>query len=48
MLPLDRLLKVVVDLLEIPKQDIDRQIAENAGVLGALRDGSELDGGQCG
>ena len=30
--------------VEIRKQELDRQIAENAGVLGALRDGAELDG----
>ncbi len=30
--------------VEMNKQQIDKEIAENAGVLGALRDGSELDG----
>lgn len=30
--------------VEMQKQQLDKEIAENAGVLGALRDGSELDG----
>jgi hypothetical protein len=30
--------------VEMQKQELDREIAESAGVLGALRDGSELDG----
>ncbi len=30
--------------VEMNKRQVDREIAENAGVLGALRDGSELDG----
>ena len=30
--------------VEMQKQELDREIAENAGVRGALRDGSELDG----
>lgn len=30
--------------VEIRKKEMDRQIAENAGVLGALREGAELDG----
>lgn len=30
--------------VEVKKQELDRQIAENAGVLGALRDSGELDG----
>ena len=30
--------------VEMQKQELDRQIAENAGVLGALRDGSEMEG----
>lgn len=29
---------------KVEKQEIDRQVAESAGVLGALRDGGELDG----
>jgi hypothetical protein len=32
------------DKTELAKAQLDREIAENAGVLGALRDGSELDG----
>jgi pSer/pThr/pTyr-binding forkhead associated (FHA) protein/outer membrane biosynthesis protein TonB len=30
--------------VEMKKQQLDREVAENAGVLGALREGSELDG----
>lgn len=30
--------------VEMQKRELDRQIAESAGVLGALRDGSELEG----
>jgi hypothetical protein len=30
--------------VELQKKQVDKEIAENAGVLGALRDGSELDG----
>jgi pSer/pThr/pTyr-binding forkhead associated (FHA) protein len=30
--------------VEMQKKQVDKEIAENAGVLGALRDGSELDG----
>lgn len=30
--------------VEVKKQELDRQIAENAGILGALRDAGELDG----
>ncbi|MDP6934843.1 MAG: AgmX/PglI C-terminal domain-containing protein, partial [Myxococcota bacterium] len=30
--------------VEIKKRELDKEIAENAGVLGALRDGAELDG----
>jgi hypothetical protein len=30
--------------VEMQKQQLDKEIAENAGVLGALRDGAELDG----
>ena len=30
--------------VEMNKKQVDKEIAENAGVLGALRDGSELDG----
>jgi len=32
------------DKVELAKSQIDKEVAENAGVLGALRDGSELDG----
>jgi hypothetical protein len=32
------------DAVELAKAELDKQIAEDAGVLGALRDGSELDG----
>lgn len=32
------------DKVELAKAAVDKEIAENAGVLGALRDGSELDG----
>ncbi len=32
------------DKVELAKAQVDKEIAENAGVLGALRDGSELDG----
>lgn len=30
--------------VEVQKKELDRQVAENAGVLGALRDAGELDG----
>ena len=30
--------------VEMQKKEMDKEIAENAGVLGALRDGAELDG----
>ena len=30
--------------VEMQKKELDKEIAENAGVLGALRDGAELDG----
>jgi hypothetical protein len=30
--------------VEMKKQQLDREVAENAGVLGALREGAELDG----
>jgi hypothetical protein len=30
--------------VEMEKKQVDKEIAENAGVLGALRDGAELDG----
>jgi pSer/pThr/pTyr-binding forkhead associated (FHA) protein len=30
--------------VEMKKKELDREVAENAGVLGALREGSELDG----
>ncbi|MFH1469011.1 MAG: AgmX/PglI C-terminal domain-containing protein [Pseudomonadota bacterium] len=32
------------DAAELDRRALDKEIAENAGVLGALRDGSELDG----
>ena len=32
------------DKVEMNKQQVDREIAENAGVLGAMRDGGEMDG----
>ncbi|NCG18659.1 MAG: AgmX/PglI C-terminal domain-containing protein [Rhodobacterales bacterium] len=30
--------------VEVKKQEMDRQVAENAGILGALRDAGDLDG----
>jgi len=36
--------KIARAKVEISVSKLDREIAENAGVLGALRDGSELDG----
>jgi hypothetical protein len=32
------------DKVEMNKQQVDREVAENAGVLGAMRDGGEMDG----
>ena len=32
------------DKVEMDKRQVDKEIAENAGVLGAMRDGGEMDG----